>query len=140
MRLDLKSAWNTQEKEKVNESKEFQNIRDLWNGHDSGDRPWTKINMVGAFTVAARSVTTTYAISDLDNLILADSSSAAFTVTLPDSTGLLGRHYTVINTGTKIVTIATTSPQTINGGTTFALPAQYFSVTLYSDGTNWLAI
>ena len=62
--------------------------------------------------------------------------SGTTTITLPTAVGNLNQ-YTIKNVGTNVVTIATTSSQTIDGSTTASLPVMYTSLTLVSDGANW---
>lgn len=62
-----------------------------------------------------------------------------FTITLPTAVGSQGRIYNIKNSGTGIITIATTSSQTIDGITTQTLN-QYDSIAVQSDGTNWIII
>jgi hypothetical protein len=82
--------------------------------------------------------TTTYTITTADTGILADATSAAFTVTLPTAVGAT-QQYVVKrkNSGANAVTVGTTSSQTIDGATTFVLSTQYQSITLGSDNANW---
>ena len=87
--------------------------------------------------------TTTYAIQTSDNLVQVDGSGGAFTATLPTAVGVTGKVYNikrVDNTPANAVTIATTSSQTIDGVTTRLLYTQYESVTLVSDGSNWVVL
>lgn len=66
----------------------------------------------------------------------------AFTITLPTAASISGRIYTIkkIDSSGNAVTIGTTSSQTIDGSTTYALSSQYKYVTVVSNGTNWLII
>jgi hypothetical protein len=94
----------------------------------------------------SHTVTTSYNLTNTDHVLMADATSAAFTVTLPTAVGFNGR-YTIdaISTGTNIVTLATTSSQTIDGASTITLGTQvsgatYSSVDLISDGANWRVV
>lgn len=74
----------------------------------------------------------------IDFAIIGDTTTASFTVTLPNVTGYTGLMYLIkkkvaINT----LTIATVSAQLIDGATTQALTAQYSSLLIISDGTSW---
>lgn len=62
--------------------------------------------------------------------------SGTITLTLPDATTNTNL-YTVKNVGTGVVTIDTTSSQTIDGATTITMPVQFTSVDLISDTANW---
>lgn len=82
--------------------------------------------------------TTTYAILTSDDIV--DCTSGTFTVTLPTAVTVTGKTYNIKNSGTGVITIATTSAQTIDGGATATLKVQYVSVTVVSDGSNWKVI
>ena len=77
-----------------------------------------------------------------DEIILANATSASITITLPKAVGLTGQTYTIkrINSGGNDVTVGTTSSQTIDGITTYALSAQYKYVKVASDGAHWIII
>jgi hypothetical protein len=74
---------------------------------------------------------------------MADATSAAFTITLPTAVGYSGVYnIEAITSTTNIVTLSTTSSQTIEAASTTSLGtnasgALYSSVTLVSDGANW---
>jgi hypothetical protein len=63
-----------------------------------------------------------------------------FTVTLPTAVGVGGRSIKVRNAGTGVITINTTSSQTIDGAASGArtLSQQYESIVVTSDGANWM--
>lgn len=65
--------------------------------------------------------------------------SALATITLPTAVSNTNQ-YTIKRTGAGVVTIATTSSQTIDGSLTVALNVINQSVTLISDGSNWQII
>jgi hypothetical protein len=85
--------------------------------------------------------TTAYSILTTDDVILC--SSAIFSVTLPTAVGNTGKVFRIKKTDsstTNIITVATTSSQTIDGSTTRALGIQYEAVAVVSDGANWSVI
>lgn len=84
------------------------------------------INSISADTSAGATATTDYVY-----LI-----SGTTTLTLPDATTNTNL-YTVKNVGTGVVTIATTSSQTIDGNLTITMATQFTSVDLISDTANW---
>lgn len=63
--------------------------------------------------------------------------TGTLTVTMPDATAGNTNLYTIKNVGTGVVTINTTSSQTIDGNLSINLVTQYTSVDLESDTTNW---
>lgn len=50
-----------------------------------------------------------------------------------------GQTFTVKNSGTGLITLATSSSQTIDGSATKTL-YRYDSITVASDGANWIVI
>ncbi len=86
--------------------------------------------------------TSAYTATATDHTILASSASGAYTVTLPSAAALSGREYVIKKTDSSAntVTVGTTSSQTIDGLTTYALSAQYKYVRVQSDGSNWFII
>ena len=87
-------------------------------------------------------VTGTYQILYTDYLVVATANS--FTITLPTAIGNTGRTYQIKNNGNGIISIATLLSQTIDG----EIPANAISgglskgesISLASDGTNWIII
>lgn len=144
MRLDLKVSWFSKIKTFLERelNNEFSNIRDWWNDHDSGSRPWTKFTVLGSFALSPGTITSSGAINESQNIILADSTSGVVTLTLPSAVGNPGRMYFIkrISATKNLVKIATVSAQTIDGGTGYSLGWQYHSICLISDGANWLIL
>jgi hypothetical protein len=79
--------------------------------------------------------TSTYTIVNSDYTI--DCTSGTFTVTLPTAVGITGKMFIVKNSGAGIITIATTSSQTIDGALTI-VANQWDSFQLTSNGANWI--
>lgn len=77
-----------------------------------------------------------YNIQTSDSLIRMSGTSTA---TLPDATTCTGSSFTIKNVdgSGNTVTVATTSSQTIDGGTTYSLPQQYQYLRVQSNGANW---
>lgn len=97
-------------------------------------------------TGQTKTVTANYTLLTSDHVILADPTAAAFTVTLPTAVGYFGR-FTVAYTGASnnLVTVATTSGQTIDGAATATVGSQasnaaFKSIDVVSDGANWRVI
>lgn len=88
----------------------------------------------------ASSKTTTYPITATDDFIPINASASSFTVTLPTAVGASGKMYTLKSTHAQaafVITVATTSSQTIDGATTTTINTQYEVLTVISDGANW---
>lgn len=84
-------------------------------------------------------VTTTYTITSTDDLILADASGGAFTITLPTAVGIIGREYEIkkIDTSINAITIDADGSETIDRALTFDLELVDEVITIKTDGSNW---
>lgn len=82
--------------------------------------------------------TSTYTVANTDGVI--DCTSGTFTVTLPTAVGITGQQFVIKNSGTGVITVATTSSQTIDGASTLTLTTRYTSYTVISDGANWKVV
>ncbi|WP_133994358.1 hypothetical protein [Dinghuibacter silviterrae] len=88
-------------------------------------------------------VTGNYTVAATDNTVLADATSAAITITLPNPGTINGRIYTIKKIGTggidNALTITPTSG-TIDGGANYIIYNDWTFVCLQTDGTNWYVI
>ena len=119
--------------------------QDLWGGYLNSN--WgsidTLLNTATNSETSAQTTAYTITTSDRNKVITGDASGGAFTVTLPPAaTAGDGFKVTVkkIDSSTNAVTIDGDASETIDGQATYALSAQYDSVTILSDGSNWLTI
>lgn len=104
---------------------------------------WTSLAFGGVIvTDAVVAKTTTYTATTADNTITVDSSSGTFTVTLFTAVGNTGHTIRVKKTDTSFtaVTIDGDGSETIDGSTTTTVNTENESVTLQSNGTNWVII
>ena len=71
-----------------------------------------------------------------------DASAAAVTITLPLASQHVSRVYSIkkIDASANAVTITPSGADTIDGAATYSLAAQWDSVTLVSDGSQWLKL
>ena len=106
----------------------------------TGAAVWVQLQTQLGFNVVTK--TAAYTLTALDDIVLGNATTAAFTVTLPTAVGITGRQYVVkrINAGANSVTVGTTGGQTIDGAATKVLNAQYLSARIVSDGANWLLV
>ena len=83
--------------------------------------------------------TANHTITTSEIVVLCNANSAGFTVTLPDATVAVNNVFFIKKTdsSSNLVTIATTSSQTIDGSTTVTLSTPYSSREVVSDGSNW---
>lgn len=86
------------------------------------------------------SKTTTYTATTGDDVILCDATSGAFTVTLYTAVGNDGRKLVLKKTdsSSNAVTIDANSTETIDGSLTKSLNTVNESITITSDGSNWI--
>lgn len=92
-------------------------------------------------SVAYRSVTTTDTCTNSDDILTL--SGASFTETLFTASGNTGKILRIIHNGNvtgQVYTIDGNSSETINGATTYTLVTKGDSVTIVSDGTNWVIV
>ena len=89
-----------------------------------------------------QSKTGAYTLVNSDDTILGDCTSAGFTLTLPTAVGITGKKFTIkkIAESTNTLTIATTSSQTIDGATSFAIRSKENFIVVQSDGANWVVV
>jgi hypothetical protein len=111
----------------------FLSVAHVQTGTSAGEETLVSIQ-TSAYTIGSNSSVTTG-----NETVLASGTT---TITLPDATLTPSAMHTIKKTdatGTNI-TVATTSSQTIDGGTTAVLKVQYASITVVSDGSNWNVI
>ncbi len=99
---------------------------------------WANVTITNAIATK----TTTYSITTADYTINCDATGGAFTVTLPTAVGITGQLFVIrkVDSTFSAITIATTSSQTIDGVTTRTLSTQYDSMTVQSNGSNWVIL
>lgn len=100
--------------------------------------PNSKFHTSGSVSKKYLAITALRTLDATDHIV--DCTSGTFTVTLPTAVGITGREYVVKNSGTGVITIDGNGSETIDGQTTWSLPAQYDSITVVSDGANWIII
>jgi hypothetical protein len=93
------------------------------------------LKSLGGITFPLTGITTTYTVKDDDYLI--DITGNTITVTLPTAVGFSGKNYVIKNRGTGVVTVGTTSSQTIDGSSSKILNNND-SIEIVSDGSNWI--
>lgn len=106
-----------------------------------GDGTVTRVKLAQG-AVARRAVTSktaNYTATTNDDLIVCDTSSGGFTITLPAVSGIDGKLLQIKKTTSdfNVVTIDGNSSETIDGATTIGLITQYESVTLVAGASEW---
>jgi hypothetical protein len=119
----------------VNGAKTWGNLHTFNAGAYVAAGPWRK---------GVRAVSGTYTLVIADVILECDATSAAFTITFPALSGVsVGTQFTFIkiDVSANAVTLDGSGSELINGAATYALSAQYQSVTLYrGSATKWLII
>ena len=92
---------------------------------------------LGGITFPTKEINTSYFIGDNDYLI--DVTGNTITVTLPTAVGIDGKNYVIKNSGSGVITVETTSSQTIDGVSTKTLNSNN-SVEVVSNGSNWIVV
>jgi len=100
--------------------------------------PNSTLDVRGSMSFNYRAFTASTSAAVTDNMLVFTGTSAA-TLTLPDAATCIGRAYWLKNTSSNIslLTVATTSSQTIDGLTTWLLDEANESVRVVSNGSNW---
>ncbi len=90
---------------------------------------------------AVRTETTNYNVTKDDWLVLCDGTAGGFTVTLPDPSGLSGKHWVFLKTNSAhSITIDTATAATINGADTEVINNHYEKKWIVCDGTNYFVL
>lgn len=99
--------------------------------------PNSSLQVSGSLSLAYVAKTANYTLGASDYTVNCTANS--FDITFPTAVGIQGREYFIKNTGTGIITLKTTSAQTIDGNASGVLTlVQWDSIVLVSDGANWI--
>lgn len=102
--------------------------------------PNSTLDIRGSLSLNYRSFSASTTATPTDNTLIYTGSTAA-TVTLPDASTCTGRIYSIKNASTTnplpVLTIATSSSQTIDAGATWLLNDAKEMISVMSNGTNW---
>lgn len=100
--------------------------------------PFSNLDIGGSVSFFYRAIAAARTLDASDYFI--NCTGGVFNVTLPTAVGIPGRTYIIKNSSVDVVTIATTSSQTIDGVTTQSLATQYSKIMVMSNGANWLIV
>jgi len=87
--------------------------------------------------LVTRNISALRTLDGSDNVV--NCTANTFTVTLPTAVGFTGE-YIIKNSGTGVITVDGNASETIDGALTVVLAVQYSSVTIRSNGTNWIIL
>jgi hypothetical protein len=108
-------------------------------GKDSEVLAWAEA-MIGDPTL--RSATASFTVERTDRTVLVNATGGAVTGTLPPAASCPGHTVTIKKTDASgnAVTVDGNASETIDGAANYPLTAQWNSVTVQSDGTNFVII
>lgn len=93
------------------------------------------------FRVAYVSKNAAYTLTTLDMVVLGDTSTASFTLTLPSASSVGGgKIYRIKRSGGNNLTIATSNSELIDGAATFLINTNNGAIDLVSTGSAWLIL
>ncbi len=102
---------------------------------------------VRPYTYKTSTLSTTTSITNngqyVFDVVLADATSGAITITLPTAASMSGKIFFIkrISSAANAVTIGRTSSQTVDGvNADVTLATNYQSLWIMSDGSNWLKL
>ena len=100
--------------------------------------PNSTLDVRGSMSMNYRAFSAGSTAGSTDNMLVFTGTSAA-TITLPDATTCTGRAYWIknVSSNTSVLTIATTSSQTIDALASWLLDEANESVRVVSNGANW---
>jgi hypothetical protein len=93
-----------------------------------------------AYTVTSQTANYTETATSGTKIIFCDTTSAAFTVTLPTAVGNTATLIVKKTAGINILTVDGAGSETIDGGLTLEMYEEQESITLISNNTNWFII
>ena len=114
-----------------------------WQTSSSKWIPQTISGGGGGSRIAITEKTTSFQITDpVDASVVQEhyamNSASSTTFTLPTAAGNNGLSYIITRVGAGAVTVATVSSQTISGLSSLSITSQWSSVTVKSNGSNWI--
>lgn len=107
------------------------------------DQTWIEISsqsdvpITGSTNPSIRSISTSQTALANDETIVCTST---LTLTIPTAVGVAGKIYTIKSRTTGTVTVNTTGGQTIDDDTSLSITIKNTSITIQSDGSNWIII
>ena len=88
-----------------------------------------------------KTITSNYNVTKDDWFFICDTTVSGFTMTLPDPTGLSGKHWVFLKTHpSQVVTIDTATTALINGNTDEQISNNYEKKWIVCDGSNYYVI
>ena len=104
--------------------------------------PTSTLHVTGSTAYSTTAKTANYTATASDYSIICNNTSGAITISLPAASGCAGRTYVIkkISGALNNVVIDPNASENIDGASTRTLTAQYESVLIQSDGSNWFIL
>lgn len=99
---------------------------------------WTEGGGAASTTLPFTNQTSAYTVDNTDCVV--NCTANTFTVTLPTAVGIEGQYFVIKNSGTGVITIDGNGAETIDGVANKILAVQYESMTVVSNGANWIIV
>ena len=97
------------------------------------------VPVMGNNAAKYREATSTTSVTSTDSVI--NCTSGTFAVTLLSAVSVSGKKFTIKNTGSGVITINTTSSQTIDADASGDITlVQWESLDVFSNGSNWVVV
>lgn len=99
----------------------------------------TGTTTAGVFGLTQAAKTASFTADNSTSVYLCDATSGAITVTLPAASGATNRIYHIKKTDSSAnaVVVDGSGSETVDGGTTATISAQFESIQIICDGSNW---
>ena len=102
------------------------------------DVEWASVTpSSSSYSISTKTTTYTETATSGEIILLGDTTTAGFTITLPTAIGNTAKITIKKIAGSNNLTIDGNGSQTIDGGLTAILVTIYESITLVSDNSNW---
>jgi hypothetical protein len=105
--------------------------------------PGSSMTIVGSVSMSQVAKSSNYTLTGTDRIVFGNAASAPVYLTLPSSTNISGRTYTVKKTDAtaNAIVVGTAVGNSLDGVTASFLTSQYAKITFVSDnGNNWYTV
>lgn len=100
---------------------------------------WVQATGGATTTLPFTNQTGTYTIDNTDCVVNC-TGNGTFTVTLPTAVGVEGQYFIIKNSGTGVITVEGDGSETLDGLANKILAIKNESITVVSDGSNWIIV
>lgn len=114
----------------------------FWSGSNGDIRTVNGNLIVGSGVKSFRTVTGSYSVTPVDNVIYVNQTGSGVVITLMPCSQISGREFTIkkIDTSNVGIQVSGSGVQTIDGTGFYTLTIPYQSITVHSEGTQYFII